>query len=235
MYLDAIGTANTVWWLYKYRKFHYNVGKRIYNYLPRPRSNMPYLRGTAKKTLVVKPQTLQNQINQLKRRVRQNTPATVHFRTNPPAFTSGGTGWAQLTYSFTSAFVTSPVFRDDINGDWFRNLWLDLSFAIHPAMDRFRFILYSPRKAGTFYTPGATITGFCAHPDSSMYHVYHDEMINFDADPKAALRRISLRNLKTCIDNTTIQQGELMLTIIYQGTTATSTDWAYNLHVKDMN
>lgn len=194
------------------------------------------LRGTARKherKVFNQRPTLQNQITALRRQVNQAKPETQYMRIQGNKYNPNDL--VHITnYNITQTLVNLTNFRDNVTGDQWRNLFLKLHLNIANTNKLFRVMLYVPRTVGERFSPSSN--EFVSIPDQSSYWVIYDRILN-DRDVNGyhhLQKTLSLRNLKTIYDSNkaSIEKGEIVLSIITQGTTNASTlqyDYAYEL------
>lgn len=141
---------------------------------------MAYLRGTVNKSFTTpKYTTLRNEVEVLKRRVGANTARKVYFRSPKTIVGTGSAGYLRTEWSVTDLFVADSNFRNDINGDRWKNHWLKLKYSSDTAaVLQVRLIVYSPKIAGASFNPTPDIAGFNLPLDPTAFTVYYDKHIN---------------------------------------------------------
>lgn len=157
-----------------------------------------YLRGSKATPLGVqilsKPQTLQNQINQLKYQTGLNRREKQSVNLPERTYTSTTGTFEQFDRSISEDFVALNRFRDLVNGDKWRNLRLILNLRVlFGNTKQCRIVVYHSRDADTTWNAA----GFLTEPDPSAFTLLFDQMINADYDGQEKLlkRVISLRGL----------------------------------------
>lgn len=166
--------------------------------------------------------TLQNQITRLQAQVSANKPETQYFRSAGNHTASAGT--PEITnYLITSSLISSLDFRDKVTGDTWANLFLKFRLYTEPTNGSIRVLVYSPKKVGGRFAPSSF--AFVTIPDPSSFWVLYDQVLtDDDVNGHNNLQRtVSLRKLKTIYDSNAaaIQRGEVILSIISQGTSGT--------------
>lgn len=171
--------------------------------------------------------TLQNQITALRRQVNQQKPETQYYRVSG-THNSTGIGIGQNNHLVTSSLIGSANFRQNVTGDQWANIALNLKFTMAPACQIARVLVYVPKKSGSRFTPASN--GTVEHPDPSSFWVVSDTYIrhNDNSTQEPASRRFNLKKLKTIYDSNavSIERGEIVLTVIYD--TAASSGQLYS-------
>jgi len=199
------------------------------------------LRGTRKRqrSTFEKP-TLQNQLDTLRRQVNKNKPETQYFRIKGN-WTSTGTSTQQFSHNVTESLLSSSDFRDNVTGDVWSNLRLDYRTQLTPDSTQYRVIIYTPKKAGQRFTPPNY--HFVTIPDPTAFTVWYDHSFSRDFDyvhqsgtkrPHQFInKKLNLRGMltKNNSETSTIEKGELIITIIYDPQTNAELqgDYAYML------
>lgn len=136
------------------------------------------LRGTRKRINkwynAPRPPTLQNQITSLRRQVNKNRAETLYHRSFGSINSNPGGGLLLTNLLPTDNLITSGSFRDNVTGDRWVNKVLKLRFYVEPDCNKFRVVMYIPKKAGNRFTP----SNFCAIPDPSAFTVHRDFLMN---------------------------------------------------------
>lgn len=178
------------------------------------------LRGTVSKkemhrVLNARP-TLQNQITALKAQVNRQKPETQYFRVSGAHTNTGGT-IEQTNHLITSSLISSANFRQNVTGDQWTNIALNLNMALYKECRGARVILYVPKKAGTRFTPASS--QLVEQVDPSSFWVISDTYLNHSTEANLSnhSRRFNLRKMKTIYDSNAaqIEKGELVLSVIY--------------------
>nr|AGA18485.1 hypothetical protein [uncultured marine virus] len=191
------------------------------------------LRGTVNKkemhrVLNARP-TLQNQITALKAQVNRQKPETQYFRVSGSHSNTGGT-IEQNNHLITSSLISSTNFRQNVTGDQWTNIALNLKIALLKECRGARVILYVPKKAGTRFTPGSS--QLVEQIDPSSFWVISDTFMNQQTEANLSnhSRRFNLKKMKTIYDSNvaSIEKGELVLSVIYYPRSASvNTQYSY--------
>lgn len=177
------------------------------------------LRGTQKKrktyaVLNARP-TLQNQITALKVQVSKQKPETQYYRVSG-VHTTTSANLETTHYNITLGLVNSLTFRDNVTGDRWSNLALNMKYFMSPDCDSMRILAYVPKKPGSRFSPASN--QMTEHPDPSSFWVIHDSYIvhSNDAQSTPTSRKLSLKSLKTIYDSNAgaIEKGEVIITLI---------------------
>lgn len=185
---------------------------------------MGYLRGSIpqsfssrqKRATYVKP-TIQNQINQLSRRVGQNQPAKNYFRTSYTD-TAILTGVGSTDSSLTNDFIAGTNFRNYVNGDTWSNVGLRIRGVIENAADTFRVIVYVPKKTGNGLTASAVKSDMARILDPAAFWVLTDFYVERQSVARGTYDKyISLKNLQTIYntDSTVLERGDIRIYIAW--------------------
>lgn len=156
-----------------------------------------YLRGSKLPigvSVLSKPQTLQNQINQLKYRTGMNRRELQSVSFPESTYNSTTTTFEQFDKSISEDFVALSRFRDLVNGDRWRNIRIAMNLRIlFDNTNVFRVVVYHSRDADTTWNAA----GFLTEPDPSAFTILWDEVVNADFanQEKLVKRNISLRGL----------------------------------------
>lgn len=203
---------------------------------------MPYLRGTkSSASSAIRPYSssrpttrLATELKALHRKLNKQRPETKHwFHTFAYTHTAGlGT---RGDYNITTGFHSNPAFRDNVLGDKWRNLWLDLRIISNRSnmIGACRVVVYKPKR------PGNTWPGFFNdHIDPNDYTVLYDKILRpqpgttidlggtvmEESQKKLAHRvRVNLRNTITSFDSS-VRKGEIRYAILCDND-ATSLAW----------
>lgn len=216
--------------LYQYRKRNYKIAKAAtQTYAGYKTYKM--LRGTKRKqtyALLNTRPTLQNQITALKRQVAEQKPETQYFRV-ANNHVSAAAAVEQANHLVTQSLIADPGFRNFVTGDQWANLWLNLKFTIQPDCKLARILCYVPKKSGQRFNPASF--KMTTLPDPSAFWVISDSFVNhIDSNTATAInKKFNLRKLKTLYDsqNTSIERGEIIITVIYEAGTAATRQYDY--------
>lgn len=201
------------------------------------------LRGTRtrynKAAFASKP-TLQNQISALRNQVSKNKPETIHYR-GEGTYDASSAGRYISNVLITQNVINWTQFRNNITGDKWRNLSLDISLGFMPSEGANRVLVYVPRKSGQRYTPSSQELN--AYPDPSAFWVISDDLIQKqDAYPTGEVRtvykkKINLRGLHTIYnsDSTVLEKGEIILCVIGDPMSGLGNQYEYGYHLKLQN
>lgn len=204
---------------------------------------MPFLRGSYKNmgyrpTAMVptRPYSarLQTQITELRRKVNKQKPETKHwFHTWVSTATAGVTTRSDL--NLTATFHGDPAFRDNVLGDKWRNLSLQIFLATNGTnmVGSMRVVVYKPKRIGATW-PGLGINEYL---DPNDHTVLFDRIVKPQvgstssitaANGKKVIQRyyVNLRNTITTYD-TQIRSGEIRIAIISESDSASSS-WINN-------
>lgn len=190
------------------------------------------LRGTVKKqeqyrVLNARP-TLQNQISALKAQVNRQKPETQYFRVSGVR-TSTTTAIEQVNFLVTDSLISSTNFRQNVTGDQWTNIALNLKMNMTSDCYGCRIICYVPKKAGTRFTPSSQ--QMVAHLDPSSFWTISDTYMNHQdtSSNEFTSRRFNLKKLKTLYDSNvgTIERGEVIISVIYFPKTAAQAQFSY--------
>lgn len=171
---------------------------------------MPYLRGTKTNT-VVKP-SYQQQLNQLKRKVANNTAYKQYSQTSwsTGTITAGAYG---IDLPITTDFIAKSNFSDLINGDKWANHYLKISGFWTAGVTAARIIVYTAKKTGTVITNPTTQLEFGRILDPAAFSILYDGYINRQADlaVTAFHKTINLRNLVTInnLSSGVLERGDI--------------------------
>lgn len=141
----------------------------------------PYLRGSKKVTAVGKQADLRNKVNRLERQVARLKPEVIQYVHNENC-NSTGVGWNQVTLDVTRDLITWANFRDNIDGDKWHNLAIQIRiWAANASISTIRLVCYIPTRAAAVWTPS---TGFSAVeiPDKTAFKVLSDVLVTHDID-----------------------------------------------------
>lgn len=133
----------------------YNMGLRGARNQPGPMaSGGPYLRGSLMGIRTYKKPTLTNKVARLERQVASQKPE-LHQYPNAYTANSSGSGFNFLDRNITRDFIDSSNFRDNVNGDRFRQRGLKIYLhGLSGAVFNFRVVVYVNRRASTTtFTP----------------------------------------------------------------------------------
>lgn len=187
---------------------------------------MPYLRGSlSRKSTQAKPQSLKNEIQILKRRVASVTPRRVYFRAPKSVLGAGSPGYLYREWSITNDFIANDNFRDDINGDRWRNHWVKLMYTSETsAVVQLRFIVYSPKKAGAAFVPPLTSEGFTTPLDPSAFTVYYDDYIqNYNSIHPHYVKRMVKLGFNTLYNGSSdpgvLEKGDVRILVFFDNDT----------------
>lgn len=182
--------------------------------------------------------TLQNQVDALKVQVGKNRAETQYYR-GSGVHTSGGTaGATEITNIVpTTNLVASGTFRDKVTGDKWVNKFLKLRFVSTDDCQVLRVIVYFPKRAGTRFAPSSfRLTEI---PDPSAFWVLRDQTFTQkDASGRMnAEMMIGLRGKMTLYDSDSalLERGELVVCVMSQGSTATTTQFNYGYELAYCN
>lgn len=203
---------------------------------------MAYLRGSTSAFKVrrfKKPQTVQNKVALLERKVNALTPRRCYRQTT----TSLSDGVGQYGYTdtdLTADYIASSTFRDDINGDSFTNLWLKLNYhATLTAVQQIRIIVYTPVRISGTFQPSKDSTGFVTLPDPAAFRVFADLTVKPLKETTAVHDQrmfVRLKNLKTIYNGSAsvIEHGNVRVFVMwYNGTNGTGGVLGSQLCVRD--
>lgn len=190
------------------------------------------LRGTYKKKNVLsyKAPSLQNQINALRRQVLDQKRDPEYFQIHGEVVHSTA-NWKVTQVNLTNEMITATGFRDAINGDSWRNNYLDMRFLTKTRVEFCRVIIYAPLRSGATFTPSVDDAGSVVVPDPTAFKVLHDDIFIMHAalvTEEGRRRWINLRKLVTLYNghNTTIERNDIKMTIITKASsTGSSVMW----------
>lgn len=189
------------------------------------------LRGTYKKkwdAAYAKRPTYQNQIDALKVQVGKNKPELQYFRT-AGGHTSTGIATDIVNLLPTGSLIGASTFRDRVTGDKWVNKFLKLRFVATDDCQVMRVIVYFPKKTGTRFAP--SLYPLTDIPDPSAFWVLRDSTFTEkDASGRFNMEmNIGLRGKQTLYDSdsTNIERGELVVCVMSQGATASTTQYGY--------
>ncbi|MBA7556247.1 hypothetical protein ES705_48946 [subsurface metagenome] len=197
---------------------------------------MPYLRGKKAPYAFAhkgaQPAGLQNQINRLKTQVGKNTPETKYFRFSA-TIDSATSGNELSTINATQALINSTSFRDNINGERWSNVAINLNVIAQPDCTNLRVMIYVPKRSGESFSP-SLLSGTCytRFPDPGKYWVLADKMMTSQTtDVITPLKmRCNLKGLKTILDSnaTAIEKGEIKIAFFTNGINALAPQISYS-------
>jgi len=189
---------------------HYSE-KYIYN-----KYIMPYLRGAKSLTKYPAPASVQNQLNQLKRKVAQNTPAKVNHQ-RQYALSPAPSGVSGANINVTDDFISATEYRDLVNGDSYTNHTLRLCIKVKPEVSAFRVIVYSPKVTSSSYAIPTSDNNLTRYPDPAAFAVYHDSWVTRQADLDESIffKNINLRRLTTVYNgsSSTLEKGAIRVMV----------------------
>ncbi|AXH79058.1 MAG: hypothetical protein [Circular genetic element sp.] len=203
------------------------------------------LRGTKRKQATnaawSQRQTIQNQITALKVQVSKNKPETQYYRSTATV-SSATTGNEITTIPVTSNLIASSNFRDTVTGDKWANLRLSLDTYVSADVSHMRVLIYVPKKAGNRFDPSGG-TMFVSHPDKSAFWVLSDKLITLDrgygsdSGFTACKSSANFQGLHTLYnsDSATLEQGEIVVAFMHNGTTALAEQFVYGLELSYQN
>lgn len=177
------------------------------------------LRGSKnKKVAVFKAPTLQNQLNALKRQVYEQRRSPEYFQIFDEVNHTTA-AWKVTQWNLTNEMITSTGFRDAINGDSWRNNWLDMRILSKTRVEFCRIVIYVPLRAGQTFNPAVTDSGAIVVPDPTAFRVLYDETLVMHAalaTEEGRRRFIRLRGLMTLYNghNNTLERNDIKMTII---------------------
>jgi len=183
---------------------------------------MPYLRGTKTTAKYVKP-TFQNQLNMLKRQVARNTPAKTYWQ-NDYSFTAAA-GVRGTDCPLSVDFIANATYRDNINGDIFKNHWVRLGLTTPNGVDAVRVIVYTAKKTGQVYNAGTSMATFIRGLDPAAWNIYHDEIYQPVIDGRQTfVRKVNLRGVNTIYNasSSTLEKGDIRICIVTDKSTVSS-------------
>lgn len=176
--------------------------------------------------------TLQGQINALRAQVNKTKPETQYFRVYG-THSASTTNPETVHHDVTQTLISASNFRDLINGDQWRNLFLKFRVSANSNAKVFRVLLYVPKDPSVTFSP--TANQFTLIPDPSSYWIIYDKTFT-RADINSFTHMqctVSLKGLKTIYDSNAavIRKGDVMATVISTSGTpsAVSYDWSYEL------
>jgi len=143
---------------------------------------MPFLRGskpTKNVQVISAAPSLNSKIRRLERKVAGQTPETRYYQHTDSINSKATAGTFTSDVSVTETLIgSSPFFRDNISGDRWQNLNLELKFATETvATERVRVIVYMPMSAtATASTATGFPTDFCSMQDPSKIRILYDRV-----------------------------------------------------------
>lgn len=182
-----------------------------------PYSRRPYASG---------PSRLQTQLTELKRKVNRQRPETKHWFYTFAYTHAAGVG-SRGDLNLTTQFHSDPAFRDNVLGDKWRNMYLDLRIQSNSSnvVGACRVVVYKPKR------PGGTWPGFFnSHIDPNDHTVLLDQIIQpqtgttvgtaGESQKRIAARfRVNLRNSITSYDSQ-VRKGEIRYAIVAENDSA---------------
>lgn len=187
---------------------------------------MPYLRGSFKKP-TYKKASLENKVARLQRQVGRNTAGKEYFR-NSVQLVAIGSGYNSQDIDLTQSIISNARFRDVINGDRWYNRSINFRSVLFPDVSACRFVLYSCKKASTFFNPATSAEGFTTPLDPAAFTVYKDFYVTMhDQTERATINEnLSLRSLMTIYNDssTVLEKGQIRIHMMWYdpGTTGGS-------------
>lgn len=166
-----------------------------------------------------KPTTrLATELKALHRKINKQKPETKHWFYSWGSVMSAGTT-SRVDLDLTDQFHADASFRDNVLGDKWRNLKLDIRMYSETAgaLGAVRLIVYKPKRPGSTW-PGITLH---QHIDPNDYTVLLDKYIPpylhgpSDTTPSKFCKRyiVNLRNTITSFD-TAVRKGEIKVAVM---------------------
>ena len=185
---------------------------------------MPYLRGYRAKyrpASALPNLRYASRLDWLERKINRQKQE-IQDRHNSATATSAISNLNQINFSVTGDLIASSGFRNKIIGDKWGNQSLKVRVRGVDDVTSMRIIVYVPRKVGTTFTP----TLFTTEPDHTLYRVFADRTYSLPANGGdiTGVVYTKLGGLITHYDtsSTTLDQGEVRLTVIWKSSTATT-------------
>lgn len=188
---------------------------------------MGYLRGTNKSIQKVPRNVTDYKLLSLQRQIYRNRPTVENFRQTLNYIAPGG--YQRYIADLTNDFFTSSLYAPLVLGDRFRNHYLRLNFNLPGNFKQFRVVVYYSKNAGTNFQPSADNGGFTLPADPAAFQVLADRTFTpeYSGGALCPQLKIPLKGITTTINrsNSTIEKGELFVTLMTQSTVATN-DWS---------
>lgn len=191
---------------------------------------MAYLRGTARNSkLVYKgPRSLQDQVNYLRKKIKNVTPALVYFHKSveltDPDVTAN---YKSFQINITADFTSDAKFRNNVIGDEFMNKYLKLRYnSDGNDVTALRIIVYSSKLGDTIFQPSPNAAGLSTIPDPAAFKVFYDKFLTNENSLANQTENIfvGLRDLVTIYNdsNNTLERNPIRVVVLWQVATATS-------------
>lgn len=181
-----------------------------------------YLRGSYNRRMpggYEKP-SIQNQVNLLKRQVAKNSPEKRYFREAYTNTAPAGVSGADLP--ITSNFVADASFRNNVNGDKWRNHFLKLSGIVDDENLTFRVIVYVPRKTGNTIALPTVASDIPLLHDPSAFWIIDDFYVQKTAQVTDVgwNRVVNLRGLESIYnqDSSILEKGSIRIQLRWNKT-----------------
>lgn len=171
------------------------------------------LRGT--KYVVAGP-SLNTKVKRLERLVARQKPETRYFHKNDKTYATI-LGVNSYEFDLASDLTGWTLFRDNVSGDAWHNLYMKLSLACATAAtQRVRIVVYSPKRANvsaTSYSPTNSLAAFTHVYDPSNVRILYDKVFV----PSSGANPLTLDNIRIRLGYNSIFNSSLTPGVLTDG------------------